>query len=69
MKGIVAKTSSQNVGDLAAPPPPRGGGGQFLIRGSWGCAAGWGRIFTTGLTDTVDHGILLLQLSTNFDQY
>ena len=29
---------------------PWGGGGYFLIRGYWGCAAGWGRIFTTGLT-------------------
>ena len=29
----------------------RGGGGYFLIvKGYWGCAAGWGRIFTTGLT-------------------
>ena len=27
-----------------------GEGGYFLISGSWGCAAGWGRIFTTGLT-------------------
>ena len=25
-------------------------GGYFLIRGKWGCAAGWGRIFTTGVT-------------------
>ena len=22
----------------------------FLVKGYWGCAAGWGRIFTTGLT-------------------
>ena len=30
---------------------PGGGGEHFLIRGYWGCAAaGWGRIFTTGLT-------------------
>ena len=34
---------------------PRGGGGgdgggwHFLVTGLWGCAAGWGRIFTTGL--------------------
>ena len=27
-----------------------GGGGHFLVTGLWGCAAGWGRIFTTGLT-------------------
>ena len=26
------------------------GGGDFLVTGLWGCAAGWGRIFTTGLT-------------------
>ena len=32
-----------------------GGGGQFLIRGYWGCAAGWGRIFTTGLTIMWSH--------------
>ena len=24
------------------------GGRYFLVVGSWGCAAGWGRIFTTG---------------------
>ena len=24
-------------------------GGYFLVKGYWGCAAGWGRIFTTGL--------------------
>ena len=30
--------------------PRPGGGGYFLISGYWGCAAGWGRIFTTGLT-------------------
>ena len=23
----------------------RGGGGYFLVKGYWGCAAGWGRIF------------------------
>ena len=28
----------------------RRGGGYFLMRGYWGCVAGWGRIFTTGLT-------------------
>ena len=28
----------------------RGGEGYFLVKGYWGCAAGWGRIFTTGLT-------------------
>ena len=27
-----------------------GGGGYFLVKYYWGCAAGWGRIFTTGLT-------------------
>ena len=27
-----------------------GGGDYFLTRGYWGRAAGWGRIFTTGLT-------------------
>ena len=26
------------------------GGGYFLVKDYWGCAAGWGRIFTTGLT-------------------
>ena len=29
---------------------PGGGGGYFLIRGYWGCAAGWGRKFKAGLT-------------------
>ena len=27
-----------------------GGGGYFLVKDYWGCAAGRGRIFTTGLT-------------------
>ena len=27
-----------------------GGGGYLLVKGYWGCAAGWGHIFTTGLT-------------------
>ena len=27
-----------------------GGGGYFLVKGYWRCVAGWGRIFTTGLT-------------------
>ena len=27
-----------------------GGGVDFLLVGSWVCAAGWGHIFTTGLT-------------------
>ena len=25
-------------------------GGYFLVKDYWGCAAGWGRIFTTRLT-------------------
>ena len=29
---------------------PGGGGGHFQVKDYWGCAAGWGRIFTTGLT-------------------
>ena len=29
-----------------------GGEGYFLVVGLWGCAAGWGRIFMTGLTIT-----------------
>ena len=32
-----------------------GGGGYFLTRGLWGCAAGWGRIFTTGVTMMGSH--------------
>ena len=28
----------------------QGGWGYFLIKGLWGCAAGWGRIFMTGLS-------------------
>ena len=34
---------------------PGGRGGYFLIRGQWGCAPGWGRIFTTGWTITGLH--------------
>ena len=29
---------------------PEGEGGYFSVKDYWGCAAGWGRIFTTGLT-------------------
>ena len=32
---------------LHIPVYPRG---YFLVKDNWGCAAGWGRIFTTGLT-------------------
>ena len=31
-------------------PGSRRGGGYFLVKDYWGCAAGWGRIFTIGLT-------------------
>ena len=31
-------------------PGVGGGGEHFLVTGLWGCAARWGRIFTTGLT-------------------
>ena len=34
----------------SAVTPGGGGGGHFLVTGLWGCAARWGRIFTTGLT-------------------
>ena len=30
--------------------PAGGGGGYILVKDYWGCAAGWSRIFTTGLT-------------------
>ena len=30
--------------------PELGRGGYFLVKDYWGCAAGWGRIFTTRLT-------------------
>ena len=30
--------------------PGRGGGGLLLVKYYWGCAAGWGHIFPTGLT-------------------
>ena len=40
-----------NIGGTAAWE----GRGHFLIRGFWGCAAGWGRIFTTGLTIMRSH--------------
>ena len=32
-----------------------GRGGYFVIRGWWGCATGWGRIFTAGLTIMGSH--------------
>ena len=35
---------------MAARDGAGGGGGYFLIRGQWGCAAGWGRIFKSGVT-------------------
>ena len=36
--------------DLLLANFPGGGGGYSLTRGYWGCAPGWGRIFTTGGT-------------------
>ena len=39
-------TDSKNLSNKYS----KGGGEYFLIRGYWGCAAGWSRIFTTGLT-------------------
>ena len=40
---------------LKAGVVPGKGGPYFLIRGQWGCATGWGRIFTTGLTIMGSH--------------
>ena len=37
---------------LLIEPGGWAGGGYFLVVGLWGCAAGWGRIFMTGLTIT-----------------
>ena len=34
--------------DVKGPYPSREV--YFLVKGYWGCAAGWGRIFATGLT-------------------
>ena len=48
-----SKGSYTNVLGMAIEykrPGGGGGGGYFLVKGYWGCAAGWGRIFTTGLT-------------------
>ena len=52
--------------------PGGGGGGHFLIRGYWGCAAGWGRIFTTGLTikyHGVAFSIELEELGGTFSEF
>ena len=41
-----------SLGSMAA----RGsGGGYFLIRGKWGSASGWRRIFTSGVTKMGSH--------------
>ena len=34
------------------PPPTPAGARRFQVMGYRGCATGWGRIFTTGLTTT-----------------
>ena len=34
---------------IPGAPEPEIPGGYFLVKDYWGCAAGWGRIFTTGL--------------------
>ena len=41
-----------------------GGGGYF----KWGCAAGWGRIFTTGLT-IMGFSIELLEWGSTFSEF
>ena len=40
--------------DTVTQSPPGGRGAYFLAIGQWGCAAGWGRIFTAGLTISLE---------------
>ena len=39
---------TSDLGILRGNGPVRPGG-YFLVKDYWGCATGWGRIFTTGL--------------------
>ena len=42
----------------------------FLVRDYWGCAAGWGRIFTTGLTENgVTFLVELLEWGRKFSEF
>ena len=55
VKRRFSKTMTSNVVDrqkhcLKTLRVDRGGERYFLVKGQWGGAAGWGRIFTTGLT-------------------
>ena len=47
--------SSRLIVAISMEDVPGGGGGYFLVKDYWGCAAGWGRIFTTGLTIMGSH--------------
>ena len=49
---VVAKEPLQMPASIFSANVP---GGYFLKRGQRGCAAGWGRIFTTGLTIMGSH--------------
>ena len=54
LKGMISRISGKKDVHLdiqwKLPVNLPGGWGYFLIRGYWGCAARWGRIFMTGLT-------------------
>ena len=42
------ETIADTLSVYTIPGSPRGG--YFQVKDYWGCAAGWGHIFTTGLT-------------------
>ena len=46
-----------------------GGGGYFLVKDYWGCAAGWGHIFTTGLTIMGFFKVELLEWGRKFSGF
>ena len=45
---LVESAKVSDINHLVISRP--GGGGVWIVIGYWGCAAGWGRIFTARLT-------------------
>ena len=60
--------SVSNFNEFGSAHEP-GGYFHLVIRGKWGCTAGWGRIFTTGLTIMESHFQLLLEWCRTFSDF
>ena len=65
----VERKISPNLEEGSVCDKANPGGRYFLVKGYWGCAAGWGRIFTTGLTNGVTVLVELLEWSLTFRDF